>query len=82
MVGFFAKAKTDKILIDKNELDDARWFSIDEIRDCLNGNHPTLSLPPSSMSSHQLLRTWASRFPPKQTQEPQTPRSESKILTE
>ena len=36
MIGFTAKAKNDKIRIAINELEDARWFSREEIRDNLN----------------------------------------------
>ena len=35
MIGCIAEAKSSKILIDKDELEDARWFSRTEIRQAI-----------------------------------------------
>jgi NAD+ diphosphatase len=40
MIGCVGEAETDDIVIDRTELEDARWFSKDDIRRMLDGTHP------------------------------------------
>ena len=59
MIGCFAEAKGTNFIIDENELEEARWFSKDEIelgfekKDGLD-----FSLPPSIAVAHNLLQNW------------------------
>ena len=60
MIGCFANAISREITVDRTELDDARWFSGDEARAMLNGNHPDgLAAPQALAIAHHLLRAWA-----------------------
>ena len=60
MIGCLARAKTRDIVIDRTELEDARWFSREEVRAMLAGNHPEgLGAPQPVAIAHHLLRYWA-----------------------
>ena len=61
MIGCMANATTDAISIDDHELQDARWFDKDDIRDrLLNPEaHTDFSLPQPMAIAHQLIRAWA-----------------------
>jgi NAD+ diphosphatase len=50
MIGVVADALTTEISLDEQELEDARWFSTEEIRQMLTGNHPEELTLPSEMS--------------------------------
>ena len=52
MCGYFAKYASGEIALDKNELDDARWFHVDEI---LAG---TPTIPPPLSIARQLIDHW------------------------
>ena len=52
MCGYFAKYVSGEIRLDKNELDDARWFHVDEI---LAG---TPTIPPPLSIARQLIDHW------------------------
>ena len=56
MLGFTAKAKSNEIRIAKNELEDARWFSREEIKDNLNKG--LMRLPSKVSISYNLIKTW------------------------
>lgn len=55
MLGFTATAKEEEIILDKNELEDACWFTRDEIK--LN---PQL-LPYKASISYKLIMEWLNR---------------------
>jgi NAD+ diphosphatase len=59
MIGAHATADDDKLIIDTNELDDARWFSRDEVVAALAGD-PAASFqpPPSAAIARTLLDRW------------------------
>ncbi len=57
MIGCFAEALTTAIKIDTEELEDARWFTLDEIEASLAGAGP-LACPPPIAIAHHLLRAW------------------------
>jgi NAD+ diphosphatase len=59
MLGFTATAKGDEIKIDKNELEDARWFSRKEIKDNLKKG--LLKLPSKMAIAHHLIKEWFDR---------------------
>ena len=53
MLGFVADATEDQIVLDGNELEEARWFTKDELRDPKGFFYP----PPFSLA-HHLIRTF------------------------
>ena len=55
MLGFTAIAMTKEILIDKNELEDARWFTRDEIKS------GSIILPPPVSIAYTLITEWLNR---------------------
>jgi NAD+ diphosphatase len=45
--------------VDREELEDARWFSRDEVATMLIRRHPGgLSTPPPVAIAHHLIRAW------------------------
>jgi NAD+ diphosphatase len=59
MIGCHARALSRDIVIDRNELEDARWFSRDEIISMLLRRHPDgLALPPPVAIAHHIIRAW------------------------
>lgn len=58
MVACIAEAVDDALNVDKNELEDARWFSRDQVRAALDGNGP-FGAPPPYAIAHTLLTHWA-----------------------
>jgi NAD+ diphosphatase len=58
MIGAHARALDDSLTIDTNELDDARWFSGEEVIAALNGDDaaPFLPPPPSAIARTLLVR--------------------------
>ena len=61
MIGASAVALDDRLTVDTNELDDARWFSRDEVIAALLGTTDAAFLPPPpSAIARTLLDHWAS----------------------
>ena len=59
MIGCFAEAATDDIVVDRTELEDARWFSKDEVSDMLLRRHKDgLTTPPPVAIAHHIVRAW------------------------
>ena len=56
MLGFTATAKGNEIKIDKNELEDARWFSREEIKDNLKNG--SMRLPIKVSIAYNLIEEW------------------------
>jgi NAD+ diphosphatase len=61
MIGLIIEAITVGITIDRHELEDARWFSRDEVRAMLSGTHPEADIPPKIAIARRLLEVWALR---------------------
>lgn len=60
MIGCFAQAQATAITIDATELEDARWFTRDEVAQMLAGTHPQgLTAPMPYAIAHHLLRAYA-----------------------
>ncbi|WP_421785520.1 NAD(+) diphosphatase [Hyphobacterium sp.] len=59
MLGLIIDAITVDITIDTHEIEDARWFSKDEVRAMLNGAHPEADIPPKIAIARRLLEVWA-----------------------
>jgi len=60
MIGCFAEALSEEITIDRTELEDARWFTRQEVRQMLKGEHEKyLAAPQLIAIARTLLQTWA-----------------------
>ncbi len=59
MIGCHAEALTREIVVDRAELEDARWFSKAEVESMLMRRHPQgLTTPPPVAIAHHLIRAW------------------------
>lgn len=59
MIGCHTEALSHDIVVDRTELEDARWFSKDEIVTMLLRNHPDgLTTPPPVAIAHHIIRAW------------------------
>jgi NAD+ diphosphatase len=57
MIGCYAQARSREIVIDRTELDDARWFDREEVALMLLGRHPDgLTAPLPIAIAHHILR--------------------------
>ena len=61
MIGCLADAESDEINVDGVEIAEARWFSRDEVRRALAGEHPGLAVPDRLAIAHHLIRAWVDR---------------------
>ena len=60
MIGCLAHSTTEELVVDHNELEDARWFTRDEVRAMVEQRHPEgLTCPPPIAIAHNLMRAWA-----------------------
>ena len=63
MLGFFAEAVNDEMTIDYDEIEDANWFSINELKSL---EHPSINggfkLPRVDSIARRLVETWIKRF--------------------
>ena len=59
MIGCHARALADELIIDRTELDDARWFTRDEIAAALEGGPGAAFVPPPRFAiARTLLEHW------------------------
>jgi NAD+ diphosphatase len=59
MIGCHAEALTRDIVVDRAELEDARWFNKAEVESMLLRKHPQgLTTPPPVAIAHHLIRAW------------------------
>lgn len=59
MIGCLGEAMGEAITIDREELEDARWFDREEARSMLERRHPGgLITPPPMAIAHHLIRAW------------------------
>lgn len=57
MMGCIAYATSDEIKVDTNEIEDAQWFSLDEIDLILKNAHPDkITVPNERTIAHQLIK--------------------------
>ncbi len=63
MLGFFAEATSEKMNIDYDEIEDAHWFSIEELKTL---QHPSISggfkLPRIDSIARRLVDNWINKF--------------------
>ena len=59
MIGCHAEALSDTIVVDREELEDARWFDRDELAAMLKRQHPQkLTTPPPVAIAHHIIRSF------------------------
>ncbi|NXN92623.1 NUD12 pyrophosphatase, partial [Rhinopomastus cyanomelas] len=59
MIGCLAIAVSTEIKVNKNEVEDACWFSREEVMEALiKGNQCSFFVPPSQTVAHQLIKHW------------------------
>ncbi len=64
MMGYFAKTKSRDLVLDKTEIEDAKWITRKEIRALLNGDQVIdVFIPPSFTIARHLIERWAKRDP-------------------
>jgi NAD+ diphosphatase len=62
MIGCYAQACSREIVVDRTELDDARWFDRAEVALMLAGQHPEgLTAPLPHAIAHHILRAWVEK---------------------
>ena len=60
MVGCFGEALSETIVLDEEELADARWFSKEHVKKALTGQATDLSVPGKLAIARHLIESWAS----------------------
>jgi len=63
MIGCFALAESHDITICKEEMEDVKWFSRDQIMMATRGESNELMLPPIEAIARQLIETWVKNTP-------------------
>ncbi len=59
MIGCHAEALSDNLVVDREELEDARWFDRDELAAMLSRRHPQgLTTPPPVAIAHHIIRSF------------------------
>jgi NAD+ diphosphatase len=59
MIGCHAQATSSEITVDREELEDARWFTREEVVLMFKGTHPEgISIPPPIAIAHHIIRAW------------------------
>jgi NAD+ diphosphatase len=59
MIGCHARATNSDITVDREELEDARWFTREETALMFLGQHPEgISIPPPIAIAHHIIRAW------------------------
>jgi NAD+ diphosphatase len=62
MIGCRGEALSEEIVLDRDELEDGRWFHRDEVALMLDGAHPDGLRGPVRMAiAHHLIRAWVER---------------------
>jgi NAD+ diphosphatase len=62
MIGCHAEALSRDLVVDRSELEDARWFDREEAIAMLQRRHPDgLTTPPPVAIAHHLIRAWAEK---------------------
>jgi NAD+ diphosphatase len=62
MIGCHARATNSNITVDREELEDARWFTREETALMFVGQHPEgISIPPPIAIAHHIIRAWVEK---------------------
>ena len=60
MIGLSGEAHSDELSINTDELEDAKWYSRDEVTAVMNKTGDAFLRPPRVAIAHQLLKRWVS----------------------
>ena len=63
MLGCYGEAETTEITVDPAELEDAKWVSRKEMRQAIDGLHPTMTAARKGAVAHFLLENWLTDTP-------------------
>lgn len=58
MIGCIADVADKRLTLDKTEIEDARWITLEEAKAALAGGNPDLMVPPPLAIAHNLLKYW------------------------
>jgi len=58
MIGLIAPVSEATITVDETELEQARWFSRQDVADMLAGRHAEAEMPPSIAIARRLAELW------------------------
>lgn len=58
MIGCMAEATSEQIRVDESELEEAQWFTRDDVARSLRRPSDVLAVPPRMAIAHALLRVW------------------------
>ncbi|MFM6950095.1 MAG: NADH pyrophosphatase, partial [Novosphingobium sp.] len=62
MIGCYAEARDDQLTIDHTELEEADWFTRDEVAAAMCGDEDARFIaPPPQAIAHHLLKWWLER---------------------
>ena len=56
MIGCQATALTEEVIVDKEEMDDVKWFEFEMVDEALRGMCEELILPPEQTIAYQLIK--------------------------
>lgn len=59
MIGLIADIEDGEAVADDVELDEVRWFSREEARRLVRGEHESARAPGALAIAHQLIKAWA-----------------------
>jgi NAD+ diphosphatase len=59
MIGCIGEAESEDIVVDRTELEDARWFTKEDIRRMLAEEHEEFAAPSPIAIARHLIREWA-----------------------
>ncbi len=59
MIGCYGEAVSTALKVDRDELEDCRWFSRADVVAAMNGSHGEVSIPPSEAIATHIIRAWA-----------------------
>ena len=58
MIGCHARAITEEIIFDKEEMSDVKWFSKTEVELAINEQSSKINVPGSVAIAHHLIKSW------------------------
>jgi len=64
MLGCIAAAENEELVIDRSELEEARWFERATLLAAMEGESTDVSLPPPMAIAHHLIRVWLEGIDP------------------
>ena len=59
MIGCYGEAVSTDLNVDKEELEDCRWFSRADVLSAMDGSHGEISVPPTGAIASHIIRAWA-----------------------